>query len=339
MRRPAALLAATALAAGLVLAGRALLGAEVPKGTEPVAIAPKAEAPASLDLAPAAPLDVAPAPQAAVHVVPFSEIGRGKTEDGRPVAPASFLADAEGVTVLDQENQRIVLPNGEKIALPSRHADDLARAGDGFAVLDRTHAKEVVLLGPDGRVRGHLPLAGSGVDDARDVSRLVVHGADVLVERNGGGPLLRIGFVDGAPAEPRTEVQGLPTRDGTGLVSAGVTREDEGRAWVTMADRQAAHRWTRELRFPGEVSAVGFVDTDANGTVWAVVLAGSSPSDYANWAVCLDGATGHVRGSFSIPVESSQFESFRDFAVRDGAGLVVAKRGESGVSYATYACP
>jgi hypothetical protein len=330
MRRVALLLAATVCCAASIGA-RALHRAEAARGPE----AAPHETPAA-ELAP--PPAVVPAIVPAPHLVSFAQVGRGTDTEGRRVAPASFLADAAGVTILDQENGRILLPSGATIPLPSRHADDLARAGDGFAVLDRAHAKEVQLLGPEGRVRSRLPLQGPGIDDPRDVSRLIVRGDDVLVERNGGGPLLRIGTVDGATAD-RTEVQGIPTRDGKGLVSAGVTREEDGRAWVTMADAQATHRWTRELRFPSEISAVAFLDTDADGTVWVVVLAGASPSEYANWAVCLDGASGRVRGSFSTPVEQTPWQSFRDFAVRDGEGLVAATRSEDGVSYATYRCP
>lgn len=266
------------------------------------------------------------------------ELGRGMTEDGRPVAPASFLADEGGLLVLDQEKSRILRGDGTSIRLPGKHADDIARAKDGFAVLDRTESKEVTLLDKSGRAIGHLPLEGAGIDDPRDVSRLIVSGDDVLVERNGGGPLLRLGGTDGSPGE-RTEIQGIPTRDGKYLVSAGVTNEDEGRAWVTLADRQAVHRWTRELHFPSVMSAVAFLDSDKSGTLWAVLLAGSSEADYVNWAVCLDPNTGNLRGSFTIAAENPPWESFRDYTVQDGVGLVAAKRTESGVSYATYACP
>jgi len=279
-----------------------------------------------------------------VRFVPFgdgsSSLGRGTTDDGRPVAPASFLADADGLLVLDQEKSRILRSDGTSIPLPGKHADDIARAQGGkLAVLDRTESKEVTLVDKNGRVVGHLPLEGTGIDDPRDVSRIFVSGDDVLVERNGGGPLLRLGGSDGTPAADRTEIQGIPTRDGKYLVSAGVTNEEEGRAWVTLADRQAVHRWTRELHFPSVVSAVAFLDSDSNGTIWAVLLAGSTPADYVNWAVCLDPATGNPRGSFTLTAENPPWESFRDYAVQDGVGLVAAKRSESGVSYATYACP
>ena len=280
----------------------------------------------------------------AARLVPFgdgaSALGRGTTEDGRPIAPASFLADADGLLVLDQEKSRVLRGDGTSLPLPGKHADDIARTRDGsLAVLDRTDSKEVTLMDKSGRVYGHLPLSGTGIDDPRDVSRMIVSGDDVLVERNGGGPLLRIGGADGTPAAERTEIQGIPTRDGKYLISAGVTNEDEGRAWVTLADHQAVHRWTRELRFPSVLSAVAFLDSDSSGTVWAVLLAGSTPADYVNWAVCLDPGTGSLRGSFTLTAENPPWESFRDFAVQDGVGLVAAQRSDSGVSYATYHCP
>jgi hypothetical protein len=279
-----------------------------------------------------------------VRFVPFGDdarsLGRGTTVDGRNIAPASFLADADGLLVLDQEKSRLLRGDGTSVRLPTKHADDIARTRDGsLAVLDRSDTKEVTLMDKSGHVYGHLPLAGEGIDDPNDVSRVIVSGDDVLVERNGGGPLLRIGGADGSAAAERKEIQGIPTRDGKYLVSAGVTNEDEGRAWVTLADRQAVHRWTRELRFPSVLSAVAFVDSDANGTLWAVLLAGSTPSDFVNWAVCLDPATGNLKGSFTLKAEMPPWESFRDFAVQDGVGLVAATRSETGVSYATYACP
>jgi hypothetical protein len=266
-------------------------------------------------------------------------LGRGTSPDGHPVAPASFLADESGVVVLDQENARIVRSDGRSIPLPGARADDLARGADGsLAVLDRLGSKEVAILDPEGRVRGRLPLEGPGVESAREVSRVVVSGKDVYVEVNGGGPLVRIGSTDGKPADVRGEVAGIPTRDGTALLSAGITSEREGRAWVTVADEQGAHRWTRELRFPGELSAVGFLDSGGHGAVWAVLLAGSTRADYTNWAVCLDVATGRVRTSATLAVESPAWESFRDFAVREDGSLVVARRSEQQVTYAAYPC-
>lgn len=282
----------------------------------------------------------------APRVMPFGDgadaLGRGTTPDGRPIAPNSFLADGDQLLVLDQEKSRILRSDGTSIPLPGKRADDLARGKDGsLAVLDRLDAKDVALLDANGRVRGRLPLEGAGIDDPKDVTRVVVSGKDVLVERNGGGPLLRLGDVDGTPAKERTEIPGIPTRDGSALVSAGITSEDEGRAWVTLADREGVHRWTRELRFPAEVSAVAFLDTDGPPTraVWAVLLAGSTSADYINWAVCLDAATGALRGSVSLAVENPPWESFRDFAVKDDGTLLAATRSDRGVSYASYPCP
>lgn len=265
-------------------------------------------------------------------------LGQGTTKDGHAIAPSSFLVDRDGLLVLDQEKSRILQADGGAIRLPGKRADDIARGADGsIAVLDRLDAKDVAILDPSGRVRGRLPLTGAGIDDPKDVSRLIVSGNDVYVERNGGGPLLRIGGTDGRPGE-RTEIQGIPTRDGKYLVSAGITNPDEGRAWVTLADRQAVHRWTRELKFPAEMSAVAFLDTDDGSSIWTVLLAGSTPADYVNWAVCLDETTGAVKKSVTLAVENPPWESYRDYAIDPGGNLVAATRSDRGVSYTSYPC-
>jgi hypothetical protein len=299
---------------------------------------------------PSAPLTVvatatpsAVAKEAALKVIPFGTgedaLGGGKAANGASIAPGSFVVAGDDLLVLDQEKSRLLTIGGKAIPLPGRTAQDIARGEDGsLAVLDAKENKEVSVLGPDGRVRGRFPLQGTGIDDPKDVSRVFVDGNDVYVERNGGGPLLRLGSTDGSAAKERTEIAGIPTRDGKGLVSAGITNEDDGRAWVNLADRKGVHLWTRELRFPAELSAVGFVDSEKNGTLWVVLLAGSTPADYTNWAVCLDVA-GNVRGSFTLAVENPPWESFRDFAVRESGGLVAAVRSDQGVSYATYNCP
>jgi len=269
-------------------------------------------------------------------------LGRGTTPDGHPIAPASFLAEGNDLLVLDQEKSRLLRSDGTSIPLPGKRADDVAKGADGsLAVLDRLGSKDVTMLDANGRVRGRLPLEGTGIDDPRDVTRVVVSGNDVLVERNGGGPFLRIGGIDGTPAKDRTEIPGMPTRDGTALVSAGITNEEQGRAWVTLADRVGVHRWTRELKFPAELSGVAFLDTDTGPTrtIWTVLLAGSTSADYVNWAVCLDMTTGAVRGSFSLTVENPPWESFRDFAVKDDGTLLAATRTDRGVTYASYPCP
>ena len=295
-----------------------------------------------------APVGSAPpvAPDGAPRLMPFGDgndaLGRGTTPDGHAVAPASFLADGSELLVLDQEKSRLLRTDGTSIPLPGKRADDVARGADGsLAVLDRLGSKDVTMLDANGRVRGRLPLEGTGIEDPRDVTRVVVSGNDVLVERNGGGPFLRIGGIDGTPAKERTEIPGMPTRDGTALVSAGITSEEQGRAWVTLADRVGVHRWTRELRFPAELSGVAFLDSDTGPTrtIWTVLLAGSTSADYINWAVCLDLTTGAVRGSFSLAVENPPWESFRDFAVKDDGTLLAATRTDRGVTYASYPCP
>lgn len=284
----------------------------------------------------------APVDSADVRFLAFGDapgaLGRGTTGDGRNVAPSSFLADEAGLLVLDQEKSRLLKPDGSSIPLPGKRADDVARGADGsLAVLDRLDAKDVAILDANGKVKGRFPLAGTGIDDPKDVSRLVVSGSDVYVERNGGGPLLRVGGTDGT-AGTRTEIQGMPTRDGRFLVSAGITDPDQGRAWVNLADLSAVHRWTRELKFPAELSAVAFLDTDAAGSIWVVLLAGSTPADYVNWAVCLDEGTGGVKKSLTLAVENPPWESFRDYAVGPDGSLVAATRTEQGVSFASYPC-
>jgi len=271
------------------------------------------------------------------------DLGRDQPGEGSPSGPMSFAVDSRGrVWVLDQVNGRVLRFNkGEveaTLPLDRRTAQDLAVADDGsVAVLDRFGDEDVVVYGPDGSLVGSIPLAGEGIDGPGYVTGVFVDGTDVYVEHE-HGPLIRIGDTKGAPAEPREQIPGRPSRDGKSYLKAGITDAAAGRTYVVSNARPSQeHRFTRELRFDASVWAILLLDTDLSGTIYFAVQIDEG-SEHVVVLTCLDPLTGVPQGSAILPANTLPEESFRDFVVLDEGGVVAAMRSEKGVSYERHDC-
>lgn len=270
--------------------------------------------------------------------------GLARSFDETPRGASSFTFDAAGrAVVVDELGHRVVVVDGSgratrSVSLPHPHADEvLVSRGGRIIVMDRRDTGTVSIEGPDGGW-STIQLSRAGVDAPRDVSRLVEHGDRLYVQRDGNGPLLEVGDTAGRAATERAELQGIPTRDGRFLVSAGVTDAERGRVWVNLARAaDATHVWTRELRLPVEVGAVGLVDTDAHGRIYVVSLGETREGAYSNWLTCLSEGDGETLSTQSFPVQP-RWESFRDFEVRPDGGLVVAMREPEGLRFVTVTC-
>ncbi|MFO0553306.1 MAG: hypothetical protein U0271_33290 [Polyangiaceae bacterium] len=244
--------------------------------------------------------------------------------------------------VLDQVNSRLVRYKDGKleatIPMDRLNAQDIAVTEDGsVALLDRYGGKDVALLDPEGKPIGSLPLVGEGIEDAGRVTGVYVEGTDVYVERE-HGPLIRIGNTAGEAAPSRDELPGRPSRDGKSYLKAGIIDAAEGRTYVVANDRPSEeHRFTRELRFDGTVWSIQLLDTDLVGTIYFAVEIDEG-AEHVVLLSCLDAQTGSPEGTAVLPANTMPEESFRDFVVLDGGGVLAAIRSESGVTYQQYDC-
>lgn len=272
-----------------------------------------------------------------------NELGRERPAEGNAQGPMSFGVDGKGaIYVVDTVNGRLVRRNadgspGETTFLDSPYPEDVAVAEDGSAaVLDRHRDKAVSLYDESGKSMGKLPLQGEGLPDPGSVTGVFVDGKDVYVEKE-HGPLLKLGTMGGIPAQPRTEIPGRPSRDGLSYINAGIIQAPAGRVYVSSIDRATnKHRFTRELALESLVRSIVLLDTDKGGTIYFaadVEKGGGSVLLY-----CLDGISGTPMGTAVLPANTLPEESFRDYVVLDGGGVVQALRTEQGVSYSFYDC-
>ena len=273
------------------------------------------------------------------------QLGRETPEEGNPQGPMSFALDSKGqMTVLDNINGRLVRRGKDGKAegiqkLDTTYPEDIALGADGSAaVLDRFRDKAVGVYDASGNLRGKLTLEGEGVPDPGSVTGVFVDGEDVYVER-GHGPLVKIGNTLGVPAEPRTEIPGRPSRDGLSYLKAGIIEAQAGRVYVVSVERATEnHRFTRELRLQTLVHSILMLDSDKSGTIYFAAEVQAVENGTEVLLYCLDGASGAPTGSAVLPSNTLPEESFKDFVVLDGGGVMHALRTESGVSYTRYDC-
>lgn len=285
----------------------------------------------------------APAPSVRPErTLPWGADGPARTDGETPRGAGSFAIGADGETVvLDELGGRVLRVDAggraRAVPLPFSRADDVVLGANGrLVVLDRAERGAIAVETESGWRT--IPLAGAGLEDPRDVSRVVARDGRVYVQQGGNGPLLEVADAQGRPSAERPEVQGVPTRSGTHLVSAGVIDVEKGRVWVTMARRaDATHVWTRELRYPVEVGAVGWLDTDDAGRVYVVALGETAEGVTSNWLTCLREEDGARISTQSFPVQP-RWDAYRDFEVLPGGGLVVALREPAGVRFVTVRC-
>jgi hypothetical protein len=217
------------------------------------------------------------------------------------------------------------------LVLPSRNVLDAVPLAQGKTLLfERSEdGQRLAFVDATGKVTATIPMPKAVVNDEADVSRVVVRGGTVYVETNGGGPLHAVATATGETLPGTATTDGYPTHDDRALLSAGITNEDEGRAWINASDRASgAHLWTKELQFADEASAIGFLDDDGNGRGWVVVLLGGRPGAFVDAALCFDVTTGRVLASHAVPVDEPAWQSFRDFTVTPSGSLAALRRSK-----------
>lgn len=256
------------------------------------------------------------------------------TKSGAPRGPSAPSFTDDGVAILDpvRGEVRRFGRGGHALGalpLPSRNVLDALPLADGKTLLfERSEeGQRLAIADASGKLVAALPLPKAVVNDDADVSRVIVRGGTIYVETNGGGPLHAVATVAGDPLPGTATTDGYPTKDERALLSAGITNEDEGRAWLNASDRgSGTHLWTKELQFADEASAIGFLDDDGHGRGWVVVLLGSRPGAFVDAAICFDVASGRVLASHAVAVDEPAWQSFRDFSVTPTGSLAALRR-------------
>ena len=272
-------------------------------------------------------------------------LGRDRPQEASPSGPMSFVVDERRrMWVLDQVNGRVIRYSSdgsveEALSIAHETAQDIAVGSDGtVAVLDRFRSEDVALHDPSGAFVGSLPLNGPGVESAGHVTGVFIDGSDVYAETE-HGPLFKLGSTNGVPAEPRTELPGRPSKDGTFYVKAGITEAMAGRAYVAVNDRPSEeHRFTRELVMGSGIQAIVLLDTDLDGTIYfgAELVVGEPATEIM--IVCLDSATGQLEGTVTVPANDMPEETFKDFVVDPAGGVLYTLRTEEGSTYRRVDC-
>jgi hypothetical protein len=270
------------------------------------------------------------------------QLGRTRPQEANPEAPMSLAAAGDGLVVLDQVNGRVVRFDARGNAIGTARAtpttQDVAVTKEGgLALLDRLARKEVTLLDAQGNEVGKLPLAGKGIEDPGLVSGVFVEGERGYAERGHGG-LVFLGTTEGTKAAERTELSGRPSRDGTLLLSAGITSAERGRLYLNVFDRaKNALRFTRKLDVAPRVNAIALLDSDARGTIYLGVVRGSGDGEIH--VGCHDPIDGHELGAITLPVSTMPEETFKDLVVMPDGRIIAAVRSDQGVEYRIARCP
>lgn len=272
-------------------------------------------------------------------------LGRDRPQEASPSGPMSFVMDARRrMWVLDQINGRVVRYDSDgsvedALGIAHETSQDIAVGEDGtVAILDRFRSEEVALHDQSGAFVGSLPLAGEGIESAGHVTGIFIDGTDVYAESE-HGPLVLLGTTGGVAASPRKEIPGRPSRDGTFYVKAGIVSAADGRAYVAVNDRPSEeHRFTRELAMGSALQSLVLLETDAAGTIYFGAELVANEPETEVLIVCLDPGSGEVEGAVTVPSNDMPEESFRDFVVEPGGGVVYALRSETGVEYRRVDC-
>lgn len=270
------------------------------------------------------------------------QLGRERPVEGNPEAPMSLTVDAKGTTwVLDSVNKRLtrvdragrLLPS---VGLPLQAPQDLALARDGtILVIDRLVDRSIVVLGPDGNLRGELPLLGKGMIEGGAATGIFTVGDSVFVERTHGDSV-RVGSTAGVKDVDRPDIPGRPTRDGSAYLTASIVNASAGTVLLTVIDAaNRAHRFTRQYSLRGVVQGLMLLDQDSHGVVYVGALV--VPADEVH-VLCVDSRDGHPLGVTFVPANTSADETFREFAVTDDGEILMLRRTEEAAELRQYSC-
>jgi hypothetical protein len=317
-------------------------------------VVPPATAPLPPTIPPVAHADLGAGPPTHARVLLAAPWGSGPGQLGRrsdpesmAVGPMSFFVDGKGVVILDGVNRRLArfdrhgAPLGP-IALDSDAAQDLARARDRVAVLDRLHDKRVTLYDPDGSVRANLPLAAAGLADPAAATGIFADRDGALYVEREHGAWLPLAAADGTPARSPQQPPGRPTRDGQ-YVAAAISNRAAGQALVTLySGATPPPSWQAMVDFGAPLLFVALLDSDTAGRVYIGAHTGheAQTPPYAitdeTLVIVALSAHGHEAGRIALPAPPPHEEAFRDLYVGDDGTIYWMRRTAAGVVVEAY---
>jgi hypothetical protein len=275
------------------------------------------------------------------------QIGHRADPESVTEGPMSFFVDGHGVVILDNVNRRLArfdthgraLP---PIALDTDAAQDLARARDRIAVLDRLHDKRVTVYDADGATRATLPLATAGAGEPAAVTGLLSDRDGALYLEREHGSWLRLAGADGSADAAHTVAPGRPTRAGN-FVSAAIVDRAAGRARVSECDDMKGDLvWQTTVDFGAPLMFIALLDGDAAGRVYIGAHTGheSTSPPYAigdeSLTVVALAPDGNEAGRLTLPAPPPKEESFRDLYVGDDGTIYWMRRTAAGVVVEAY---
>lgn len=274
------------------------------------------------------------------------KLGKDRPDEANPEGPMSFAPlPGGGIAILDQINGRMVFTDKDgnpvkEIKVSLAQPQEIAVGKDGtIAVADRLVDKRVQMFDPSGKETGSLPLVGNKIKEGGAMTGLFVDGKNVYAE-NAHGILALLGTSDGTAATTQTDLYGRPSRDGTLLLSAGITNAQQGRAWVSAMKRaETKELFTRELKENNPLLSISMLDTDAAGTIYVAYVTEVSAGDERLVLHCLSPKDGHVIGTTEVPMTDMPEETFREFSVADDGTVYHAEMTEQGMNYRAIHCP
>jgi hypothetical protein len=275
------------------------------------------------------------------------QLGRRNDPESVTEGPMSFFVDGHGVVILDNVNRRIARFDAHgrplpPIALDTDAAQDLARARDRLATLDRLHDKRVTLYDADGTTRATLPLAAAGITEPAAVTGLFGDRDGALWVEVEHTERLRLADANGVADSARTPVPGRPLRAG-GWASAQIVDRNAGRARIQyFSSVDGPPAWQATVDFGAPLMFLALLDGDAAGRVYLGAHTGSESTappyaivDEALTLVALTPA-GSEAGRLTLPAPPPREESFRDLYVGDDGTIYWMRRTAAGVVVEAY---
>jgi len=275
------------------------------------------------------------------------QLGHRHDPESAGEGPMSLFVDRNGVTILDNVNRRVARfdPHGaplHAIPLDNEAAQDLARAKDRVAVLDRLHDKRVSIYDTDSMPSAAVSLAAAGFPDAAAVTGIFGDKDGAVWGEREHSAWQRIADPEGMPDTTHLPAPGRPTRTG-GFVNGAIVDRAGGRARVSFfAALDNSPTWQATVDFGAPILFLALLDADASGRVYVGAHTGHESAappyavtDESLTIIALDN-NGNEAARMTLPAPPPREESFRDLYVGDDGTIYWMRRTATGVVVEAY---